>query len=122
MKKLFAVPTKSGKLCEHFGHCESFAVIEVDGSSVTRNEFITPPAHEPGLYPRFLAEMGVSTIIAGGMGQKAQDLFRQNNIEVFTGIGYEEPHKLVEAYLNKKLVSSENPCDHEDHGSHDCSH
>lgn len=119
MKKLFAVPTENGKLCEHFGHCEKFAVIEVDNDTIIRNEFVTPPAHEPGLYPKFLADMGVTTIIAGGMGQKAQNLFAQNNIEVFTGIDYREPDKLVVDYLQRKLVSSKNPCGH-DENEHNC--
>jgi len=112
MGKLFAIPTENGKLCEHFGHCEKFAIIEVEDNKILKNEFVDPPAHEPGLYPKFLADMGVTTIIAGGMGQKAQNLFAQNGIEVFIGIDYREPEKLLEDYMSNKLVSSKNPCGH----------
>jgi len=53
--------------------------------------FYTPPVHQPGTYPHFLEEKGVSTTISGGMGQKAQDIFVQNNIEVFKGVNSEDP-------------------------------
>jgi len=108
----FAVPIIDGKLCAHFGHCESFAIIAVENNQIVSENFVTPPAHQPGNYPRFLAEEGVNTIITGGMGRKAQDLFLQNNIEVFMGVNSEEPKKLVEYYLNNRLITGENQCDH----------
>ena len=46
------------------------------------------------------------------MGTKAQQLFAQNNIEVFMGINSENPTILVEQYLNKQLQGGENLCDH----------
>jgi predicted Fe-Mo cluster-binding NifX family protein len=64
------------------------------------------------VYPQFLAEKGVSVIISGGMGQKAQQLFQQNNIEVCMGVNAESPSKLVEQYLNNQLQTGENLCDH----------
>lgn len=120
MKKLFAVPTENGKLCAHFGHCEKFAVIETEDSMIINEKYIEPPVHQPGVYPKFLADMGVSTIIAGGMGQKAQDLFAMNNIEVYMGVDFSEPVKLVESYLKNDLVSGNNLCDHGP--DHNCSH
>jgi len=112
MKKLFAVPTENGKLCAHFGHCEAFAIVETEENKVIKEEFLTPPVHQPGVYPQFLAEHGVSVIISGGMGQKAQQLFTQNNIEVCMGVNAESPSKLVEQYLNSQLQTGENLCDH----------
>ena len=112
MKKLFAVPTIEGKLCAHFGHCEKFAIIETENQQVLNIEYVNPPVHQPGTYPRFLAGQGVSTIISGGMGIKAQQLFTQNEIEVFLGINADTPEKLVELYLNDHLESGQNLCDH----------
>ncbi|MEN8191369.1 MAG: NifB/NifX family molybdenum-iron cluster-binding protein [Bacteroidota bacterium] len=110
--KLFAIPTIEEKLCAHFGHCEKFAIVKVEDDKIVNEEFVSPPEHQPGTYPRFLAEKGVSTIISGGMGQKAQDIFAHNNIEVFMGIGSEEPKILVENYLNNQLQAGNNLCDH----------
>ena len=113
MKKIkFAVPTVNGQLTAHFGHCEAFAIIETQDNNIISEDFVSPPVHEPGVYPKFLASQGVKIIIAGGMGQKAQNLFAQNNIEVCVGVNAETPKKLVEQYLNKKLQTGQNLCDH----------
>ena len=112
MKKLFAVPTIGEKLCAHFGHCEKFAVISTEDNKIINVEYFTPPVHQPGTYPRFLAGLGVSTIISGGMGMKAQDIFAENKIEVFMGINSEDPAMLVEQYMNNQLKSGDNLCDH----------
>ncbi len=51
-------------------------------------------------------------IIAGGMGQRAQQLFINNGIEVVVGAPAEEPETLVQAWIEKKLVTGVNLCDH----------
>jgi predicted Fe-Mo cluster-binding NifX family protein len=112
MKKLFAVPTINQKLCAHFGHSEQFAVVETEDQKITNIEYFTPPVHQPGTYPRFLADKGVSTIISGGMGQKAQDIFAHHHIEVFMGIDEDSPDALVEKYLEDQLHAGDNLCDH----------
>lgn len=112
MKKLFAVPTLAGELCAHFGHCEKFAIVETEDQQVTGEDYITPPMHQPGVYPKFLADHGVEVIISGGMGQKAQDLFARNDIEVCMGVGAASPRELVEQYLSEQLQTGENLCDH----------
>ncbi len=112
MKRKFAIPTVDGKSCAHFGHCQSFAVVEVEGVDLGVMNFMDPPAHQPGTYPRFLADQGVSIVIAGGMGQMAQNLFQQNNIEVHMGVGVEEPHFLVEQFLRNELQTGDNLCNH----------
>jgi predicted Fe-Mo cluster-binding NifX family protein len=108
----FAVPTESGKLCAHFGHCEKFAVLETIDGAITNESMVEPPVHQPGVYPRFLADQGVHVIIAGGMGQKAQDLFAENNIEVCMGVTAGSPTDLVKAYLSNNLATGSNLCDH----------
>ncbi len=108
----FAIPTVNDNITPHFGHCKMFAIIDVDNNTVVRKTFITPPDHEPGAFPRFLAEQGVDIIIAGGMGPRAQDLFRQNNIQVHIGVSDGTPVELVEQYLSNQLKTGENLCDH----------
>lgn len=112
MKKIFAIPTINGRLCVHFGHCDQFAVIETEDQNITKIDYLKPPVHQPGTYPKFLAEKGVSTIFSGGMGIKAQEIFTRHNIEVFMGINTDAPPVLVEQYLAGQLASSDNLCDH----------
>ena len=72
----FAIPVANGKLTMHFGHCEAFVIIDVDSETkkIAKQEEVKAPPHEPGLLPKWLGERDVNTIIAGGMGQKAQSL------------------------------------------------
>lgn len=107
-----AVPTVNNNLTPHFGHCEKFTIIHVVDNKITGEEYVTPPVHQPGVYPRFLAGQGVDVIIAGGMGQRALDLFAQNNIEVFMGVETDKPAKLVEDFLANQLKTGQNQCDH----------
>jgi predicted Fe-Mo cluster-binding NifX family protein len=111
-KRRFAIPTNGGALTVHFGHCEKFAVIDVTDNIIEAEEYLDPPVHQPGVYPAFLAGKGVNTIIAGGMGQKARDLFAQNNIEVIMGVEEGTPRQLVESLLNNRLEAGDNFCDH----------
>lgn len=109
-----AVPTSGGRLCAHFGHCDSFAVIEVDrakGLILSKTDLQAPP-HEPGLLPRWLAKEGVQLVIAGGMGSRAQGLFSEGGIEVVTGAPSEAPEEVVRQYLAGTLVTGDNACDH----------
>ncbi|MBT3384390.1 MAG: hypothetical protein HN778_03065 [Prolixibacteraceae bacterium] len=108
----FAIPMLNGQITAHFGHCEKFAVVETKDNKVISEEMLTPPVHQPGAYPRFLAEKGVEVIIAGGMGQQAQNLFAQNNIEVFMGVATGTSKELVENYLNNQLDTGDNLCTH----------
>jgi len=112
MNKKIAIPTTGGILSSHFGHCEKFAIYEVENGKIIKEEFVTPPPHEPGSHPAFLRELGCSVIIAGGMGSRAQGLFNQNNIEVIIGLRSDNLKGLVEEYLAGQLVSGDNLCDH----------
>jgi len=109
-----AIPVAGGRLCMHFGHCEQFALVEVDdgNKTVTGTSYLTPPAHEPGVLPRWLHEQGANVIIAGGMGQRAQGLFSQSGIEVVVGAPAEKPEDVVSAYLSGTLEAGQNICDH----------
>jgi predicted Fe-Mo cluster-binding NifX family protein len=109
-----AMPLADGKLCMHFGHCERFALIDVDPAAkvILKRVDIPAPDHQPGLLPPWLAGQGAQLVIAGGMGQRAQDLFLQQGIKVVAGAPAETPEKLIADYLNGTLVSGQNICDH----------
>jgi len=113
-KMRIAVPLAQGQLSLHFGHCDQFAIFDIDDSinKVINRKDAVPPAHEPGVLPRWLHENNVSVIIAGGMGQRAQQLFTQNDIKVVTGVSAQSPEELVSAYLENTLETGDNICDH----------
>ena len=110
----FAIPVNGGVLSPHFGHCEQFALIDADEEKKTiiQKEFVNSPEHQPGLLPVWLAEKNVLMVLAGGMGDMAQTLFRENNINVMVGVVESDPEKAVLNYLNGSLATGENVCDH----------
>jgi ATP-binding protein involved in chromosome partitioning len=109
-----AIPLAGGRLSLHFGHCEEFAVVEVDPQSkqIVGQALHQSPPHEPGALPRWLNELGVQVILAGGMGQRAQQLLAASGIQVVIGAPAETPEGLVAAYLRDELQTGENICDH----------
>ena len=112
MNKKIAIPTSDGLLDAHFGHCKQFALVEVEHNEITGITFLDAPPHQPGLLPPWLAERGATDIIAGGMGQRAIDLFNDQGVNVFVGAPKKTPTEIVEAYLKKTLSFSANYCDH----------
>ncbi len=109
-----AIPTANGELCMHFGHCDQFAMVEVDETSkeVTGTEFLTPPAHEPGVLPQWLSEQKANVIVAGGMGQRAQQIFVQFGVKVVVGAEGTDPKEIAINYVNGSLPCGTNLCDH----------
>jgi len=109
-----AIPVTEGQLCMHFGHCQQFALLDVNTAKkeILSIRHLTPPPHEPGLLPRWLHEQGVRVVIAGGMGRRAQDIFAERNIRVLVGVPPGEPENIVRNYLDDKLQSGKNLCDH----------
>jgi predicted Fe-Mo cluster-binding NifX family protein len=110
--KRYAVPCAEGRLAQHFGHCGEFALVDVDDGQVINVDFETPPPHEPGVLPRWLAEQGAQVVIAGGMGMRAQQLFAQSDIEVVVGAESLPPEDVVKRYLDGTLSVGDNLCDH----------
>ena len=111
---MIAIPLAGGRLSMHFGHCERFALVDVDDATrtVRATNTLDAPPHQPGLLPSWLHERGVGTVIASGIGQRAQQLFAQNGIRVIVGAPADTPERLVSAYLAGSLQSGPNVCDH----------
>ena len=113
MKKKIAIPVDNEDILDaHFGHCSFFAIVNLEDGKVVSEEKLAPPAHEPGVLPKWLADKGVSDIIAGGMGQMAIQLFNKNGVNVFVGAPKLSAKELIEAYLNESITFTANYCDH----------
>jgi len=112
MKKRIAIPLENDVLCSHFGHCQRFAIVDTIDGKIENESLVTPPPHEPGLLPGWLAEKGVTDVIAGGMGQRAINLFNSQRINVFVGAPVESPRNLVTDFLGGSLKVGANYCDH----------
>lgn len=113
MKKKIAIPvSEDGKLDVHFGHSKNFMVFTVEGEKIINREVLKPPPHEPGVLPKWLARLGVTDVLAGGMGHKAIKIFNYNEVNVFVGAPEKKAEELVQGFLNHTIQFSANYCDH----------
>ena len=81
-----AISTDGGTVSAHFGRCPAFTIVDIENGKVAGREELANPGHHPGFLPQFLHERGVNCIIAGGMGQRAAQLFLQQGIESLVGV------------------------------------
>jgi Mrp family chromosome partitioning ATPase/predicted Fe-Mo cluster-binding NifX family protein len=102
----FALPVEDGKLSDKFGHASHFAVFTVKDGAVGHRDLIPRPPHEPGGLPEWLDDLGVTHVIAGTLGEKAQALLAKKGIAVIAGAPLEAPEALVEKYLQQTLATS----------------
>jgi len=109
-----AIPMADGRLAQHFGHCEKFALVDVNlaAKEITGSTEVAAPEHQPGLLPPWLKQQGVNLIIAGGMGSRAYTLFEAASIQVLAGAPAESAATLVRQFLDGNLVTGANACDH----------
>lgn len=107
-----ALPVDRGVVSGHFGHAEKFAIFDVmcDSGMVTSAGEETPPPHEEGAIPEWLKGLGVNLVIAGGIGVKAQQLFRDMGIDVISGAPMKQPAAVVKAHLEGTLSTGANVC------------
>lgn len=112
MSKKIAIPSAQpggleAGLGMHFGHCDLYTLIDVDDSNaVTAVTTIPCISHAQGgcLAPvMYLAEHGVTHLLAGGMGMRPLMGFLQNNIQVFWAGGLPTVGGAVNAFLAGQL-------------------
>lgn len=109
-----AVPVSGQQIAEHFGQCREFHIFSADPETKEIMEELSAaaPPHEPGILPSWLADHGVDTVIASGMGKRAQQLFSEYRITVVTGAVSSEPRQAVDEYLKHQLKTGSNQCTH----------
>lgn len=112
-----AIASEGKYVSGHFGHCEGFTIYEVEEDKALNKSFTANPGHRPGYLPVFLKGLDVNVIIAGGMGETAQQLFNDNGIEVVVGAqGFSD--EIVQKYINGELESTGSVCREHEHEGH----
>jgi len=109
-----AIPVAADVLSEHFGHCEEFCFFDVDDGSraILKETRLQPPAHEPGVLPRWLVANKATVAIVGGMGMRARQLLEEGGVKVVMGAPSLPPAEIVRQYLAGSLIGGDNTCDH----------
>ena len=111
------IPTSEGKLCGHFGHCDSFTFAEINPET---KEILTieEKIPEDGISCQsaaWISEQGVSKVLAGGMGGRPMMMFAQGCPEL--------PIKeVLEKYMANSLETGTNACGGESYDHAHCHH
>jgi predicted Fe-Mo cluster-binding NifX family protein len=78
-------------LMPHFGHCDVFTIVTMQDGVVTETQVLPNMPHEAGgcIAPvKYLADHGITALLAGGMGMRPLQAFLNSGIQVFfAGVG-----------------------------------
>lgn len=118
-----ALPSCENRVDAHFGHCEYFTVFTVNEKReiVSRENVIPDPGCgcKSGI-ASILADMGVTLMLAGNMGQGAVNKLQGEGISVIRGCAG-DVRSVTEKWLAGNLSDSGRACEAHEHG-HQCNH
>ncbi len=126
-----AVPTRNGKVDDHFGHCDHYTIYTVENKQIISREELPSPQGcgcKSGIAAD-LQQMGVEVMLAGSMGAGALNKLQACGIKVVRGC-MGDIESVVNGYLLGFVLDSGIGCaghgeDHEcgSHShEHECAH
>ena len=124
-----AIPTKqNNQIDQHFGHCEFYTIFTLSEANEVIAETILQSPQGCGCKSNIafdLTEMGVSVMLAGGIGNGAVTKLASQGINVVRNCKG-NVHQLMDDYLAGKIEDGGSNCiAHENHNegdNHVCSH
>jgi predicted Fe-Mo cluster-binding NifX family protein len=115
-----ALPTQDNIIDSHFGHCEYFTVFTAENKEITHQEIVPSPSGCgcKSNIASVLADLGVTVMLAGNMGDGAVNVLNAAGIEVVRGCSG-SVREVALGWLTGTLTDSGVSChEHE----HDCQH
>ncbi len=103
------IPCNERKVSRNFGKADEFLIMTVEETRVVSAEVAPNPGREKVKVPLFVAGLGVTHVIAGGIGNPAIGALKGEGIEVISGA--EGPVETVlERYFLGMLESKKLSC------------
>ena len=126
-----AIPTREGRVDDHFGHCDHYTIYTVENKQIISREELPSPQGcgcKSGIAAD-LQQMGVEVMLAGSMGAGALNKLQACGIKVVRGC-MGDIESVVNGYLLGFVLDSGIGCaghgeDHEcgNHShEHECAH
>ena len=117
-----AVPTRDGRVDDHFGHCDHYTIFTVEDHRIVAREELPSPQGcgcKSGIAAD-LQQLGVEVMLAGNMGQGAKNKLEAHGIRVVRGCTG-DIEVLMRGYLLGFVFDSGQGC--AGHGEdHECAH
>lgn len=120
-KMKIAVTCVDGKVFQHFGHCPSFLICDVEDGKIVKTEMVDSSQSGCGALAGFLADLQVEVVICGGIGGGAKNHLAASGLQVLPGASGDALAQ-VESYIAGTLdYNPDQECDHHEHGeNHQC--
>lgn len=117
-----AVTYENGQIFQHFGHTAQFKLYTIEDGKVVSAQVVDTNGSGHGALAGFLEELGVNTLICGGIGGGARFALQDADIEICGGV-QGDADEAVEAFLSGALNFNPNAtCNHHHDHDHDCGH
>ena len=117
-----AVPTREGRVDDHFGHCDHYTIFTIEDKQVISHEVLASPQGcgcKSGIAAD-LEKMGVEVMLAGNMGDGALNKLSAHNIRVIRGCRG-DIEAVVRGFLAGFILDSGVGCSAHAEG-HECGH
>lgn len=120
-KMKIAVTCVNGEVFQHFGHCPSFLICDVENGKIVNSTMVDSSSSGCGALAGFLADLGVEVVICGGIGGGAKNHLAASGLQVLPGASGNALAQ-VESYIEGTLnYDPDSECDHHDHDdNHQC--
>ncbi len=114
-----AVPTRDGRVDDHFGHCDHYTIFTIENNTIAATETLPSPqgCGCKSNIASTLHDMGVEVMLAGNMGEGAKKKLSAAGIRVIRGCRG-EVDVLLKSYLTGFVFDSGVACDHHECGHH----
>ena len=107
MKRVL-IPINNDKLSKDFKRCSHFLVYEIFNEHISEKKYHPSDVLYQKKFLSWIITNGVSDVIAYNIDYKTIELLLNTKVDLFIGIGIDKPNKLIENYLNGKLISNTN--------------
>lgn len=115
-----AVTCVNNQVFQHFGHCPSFLICEVENKEIISHSLLETQEHSCAALAKYLSDYGVEVIICGQIGAGAKNHINSFGMKVFPG-ACGDALTQVKNYLQGTLhYDQEAQCHH--HDDHHCHH
>ena len=118
-----AVTYENDQIFQHFGHTAQFKLYTIEDGKIIAQEIVDTNGSGHGALAGLLEEMGVNTLICGGIGMGAQLALDDAGIELYAGCAGEADIAVAKLLAGVLPHNGQANCDHHhdhEHG-HDCS-
>ncbi len=115
-----AITYENGEVFQHFGHTAQFKIYEVADNKIISSEVVPTNGSGHGALSAFLADLGVSRLICGGIGTGAKTALAEKNIEIFGGVEGNADRNVEDFLAGKLNYDPDKVCSHHHDDDHDC--